>query len=437
MRRCIILLLSIGLVATSPAQAKSDTAKAAVGNGIANRVDLVESKLIVWRRDFHANPELGNREARTAAIVARHLNALGIETRTGIAHHGVVGVLRGSRPGPVIALRADMDALPVEEKTGLPFASKARGVYNGRDVPVAHACGHDGHTAMLMAAAEVLAGMRSELAGTIVFLFQPAEEGAPDGEEGGAQLMVKQGAIKDPKPQAVFGIHLMPGQSGEIRFRPKGFLAAADRIKIKLIGKQTHGSQPWAGIDITSLGADVIQSMNQIAARQVDLQGAPHVITIATINAGVRHNIIPETLEMSGTLRTFDPGTRALIMTKVKTTVDHLAAAYGAKAEVAFDGPFPLTWNDPALSQRLTPALSRASSGRINGNADVFTGSEDFGYFAADIPGLYIALGSTRPGIDPKTAPTNHSPYFDIDESALKIGVRAYVEVATAYLSGK
>lgn len=334
MRGCIILLASIGLAAVSPAHANQDKAKATVENRIANHVNSVESKVIAWRRDFHANPELGNRETRTAAIVARHLKALGIETRAGIAHHGVVGVLRGSKPGPVIALRADMDALPVEERTGLPFASKVRGVYNGRDVPVAHACGHDGHTAMLMGAAEVLAAMRNELAGMIVFLFQPAEEGPPEGEEGGAELMVKQGAMKDPKPQAVFGIHLMSGQSGEIRFRPKGFLAAADRIKIKLIGKQTHGSQPWAGIDITSLGADVVQAMNQIAARQVDLQGAPHVITIATINAGIRHNIIPETLEMTGTLRTFDPKNRELIITKVKSTVDHLAAAYGAKAEV-------------------------------------------------------------------------------------------------------
>jgi amidohydrolase len=428
MMRYTVLTLAISILSSAPNSAQTIS--------LAHKVAAVQPKVIAWRRDIHQNPELSNREIRTAALVAALLKKLGMDVRTGVAGTGVIGVLKGGKPGGVIALRADMDALPVEEKTGLLFASKATGSYNGKTVPVAHACGHDAHTAMLMGAADVLAAMRKDIPGTVVFLFQPAEEGAPDGEQGGAAQMVSEGAMKNPVPQAVFGMHVMPGPLGEVRFRSKGFLAASDRIRINLTGKQTHGSQPWAGVDITSLGADVIQAINQIAARQIDIQVAPHVITIATVTAGVRHNIIPETMQMTGTLRTFDEANRQKIITRMREMIGQIAAGYGAKAEVLFDAGGPLTYNDPALAASLLPAIQRAAGpDKVDPATNAIMGSEDFGDFlSSTTPGLFVALGATKANTDWKSAPSNHSPYFDIDESAMETGVRLHAEIALAFL---
>jgi amidohydrolase len=292
---------------------------------VTARVDALTPQVVTWRRDIHAHPELANNETRTAALVAAHLRRLRIEVRTGLAHTGVVGVLRGALPGPVVSLRTDMDALPVLEATGLPFASRATGIYNGQSTPVTHACGHDAHIAMLMGAAEVLAGMRDRLPGTVVFIFQPAEEGPPAGETGGAPQMIADGALANPAPAAIFGLHVVPGVPGTIFYRPEGFMAAADQIHINLKGKQTHGAWPWQGIDVVSLSAAIISELNTVAARTVDVTATPTVLTIATVHGGVRYNIIPEEMVLTGTLRTFDANQRAAIKKRIETTVMNLA----------------------------------------------------------------------------------------------------------------
>lgn len=435
----------VALVATAAATAWAGPAAAqsvsvssnATSARIAAQAKALQPKVIAWRRDLHANPELGNREVRTAGIVAAHLKKLGMEVRTGVAKTGVIGILGGGKPGKVVALRADMDALPVEERTGLPFASKAKGEYMGKPVPVMHACGHDMHVAMLMGAAEMLAGMKSDIAGTVVFIFQPAEEGPPPGEEGGAALIHKEGALNNPKPDALFGMHVFPGPLGNLRYRSNGFMAASDRIVISIMGKQAHGSQPWAGVDIMSMGADIVQAMNQIAARRVDLQSVPHVITIATMHGGVRHNIIPDTLELTGTMRTFDNANRAKLIEEATRTVNHIAAAYGAKAEFKIDGSNAVTSNNPALVERMTPALRRAAGAAgVDTNPPVITGSEDFGHLAPDVPSLFAILGAARPGVDWKTMAGNHSPLFDPDEAAMETGVRAHAEFVMDFLNG-
>jgi amidohydrolase len=287
--------------------------------------------VVQWRRDLHQHPELGNSEVRTAKVVADHLRSLGMEVRTGVAKTGVVGVLRGGRPGGVVALRADMDALPVQEQTGLPFASKATGQYQGQTVPVAHACGHDAHVAMLMGAAEILAGMKAQIPGTVVFLFQPAEEGPPPGRPAGAKLMVAEGALKDPAPTAVFGLHVVPGRPGTLFYRPQGFMAASDRIEIKLTGKQTHGAWPWQGIDVVSLGAEIVGALNTVAARADGRHRQPAGADHRHGHAGVRNNIIPEELIMTGTLRTFDPAQHADVTSRIRRVVTNLAESYGAR----------------------------------------------------------------------------------------------------------
>ena len=397
----------------------------------------LQPKVVAWRRDLHQNPELANREKRTAKVVADHLKKLGLEVRTGVAHTGVVGVLKGGKPGPVVAIRADMDALPVEEKTGLPFASKAKGEFDGKPVSVAHACGHDSHVAMLMAAAEILAGMKADIPGTIVFLFQPAEEGPPPAEGGGAKMMIEQGALSNPAPSAIFGLHSLPGESGTIFYRSNGLMAAADQIHIKLKGKQTHGAWPWQGIDVVSLGAGIVSELNTVAARQNDAR-IPLVLTIATVNAGVRYNIIPDELTMTGTLRTFEPGQRTDMKARIEKVVAAMASTYGATSEVKFIESGPVTWNDAGLAQGAFAALEQAAGpGRVNRDALPTTVSEDFSYYQQKIPGLFYFLGTSKPGLDPKTAPPNHSPMFDIDEAAMEVGVRAHVLTALAYLNGE
>lgn len=393
-----------------------------------------QPKVVAWRRDFHANPELANAEKRTAKIVAEHLKKLGLEVRTGVGVTGVVGILRGGKPGGVVALRADMDGLPVQEQTGLPFASRATGTFNGATVPVAHACGHDSHVAMLMGAAEVLAAMKADIPGTVVFIFQPAEEGPPAGQEGGAKLMIEQGALANPAPTAIFGIHSLKGPANTLFYRPGPLMAAADQIHIKLKGKQTHGAWPWQGIDIVGVGSQIVTAMNGIQARQMDVR-IPMVLTIATFNAGVRYNIIPEEAVLSGTLRTFDPAQRAEVKERIIRTAKAIAESWGATADVSFVESGPVTHNNEALSAEVLPDL-QAAAGAANVNNAILptTVSEDFSYFGQKIPAVFVFLGVSKPDQSQADAPPNHSPFFDVYEPAMEVGVRAHVLMALGYL---
>lgn len=402
---------------------------------IAARAEAEAPKVVTWRRDIHAHPELANSETRTAALIAAHLKRLHMDVRTGVAHTGVVGVLRGALPGPVVALRSDMDALPVLEATGLPFASHATGTFNGQTTPVTHACGHDAHIAMLMGAAEVLAGLRDRLPGTVVFIFQPAEEGPPAGETGGAPEMIAEGALSNPAPSAIFGLHVVPGVPGTVFYRPEGFMAAADQIHIDLHGKQTHGAWPWKGIDVISLASAIVSELNTVAARTVDVTATPTVLTIATINGGVRYNIIPENVTMTGTLRTFDAAERDRIKKRIETTVMNLAASYGARAEVRFVSSGGVTFNDPALSAAVLPALREAAgAANVNPNTLPVMPSEDFSAYQQKIPGVFYHLGASADGVDPADSPPNHSPQFDVNEKILPLGVRTHVLTAVRYL---
>jgi len=411
-------------------------AHAQSSEAVAAAVERITPRVVEWRRDLHANPELGFAETRTAAMVADHLRSLGLEVRTGVAKTGVVGILRGGRPGRTVALRADMDALPVLEATGLPFASTATGTYMGNTVPVAHACGHDAHIAMLMGAAEVLAGMKDQIAGTIVFVFQPAEEGAPPGEPlGGAALMIQEGALADPRPEAIFGLHVVPGAPGTIWYRPRGFMAASDRVDITLNGRQTHGAWPWKGVDVISASADVVQTINSLTARTIDPTTTPTVFTIATLDAGVRYNIIPDQAVLSGTLRTFDIAQRDDLVRRAEIAVGNVAENYGATAEFAVRQNAALVFNDEDLSAWLAPVLEEAAgAGKVNPGAPATTVAEDFSYLSQEVPGVFYHLGASADGIDPATSPPNHSPAFDVNEKVLPVGVRAHVLTALRFL---
>jgi len=423
------------LIGSVPAYAQSaDAVEPVSADEVRAAADAINAEVIAWRRDIHEHPELGNNEHRTAALVANHLRSLGLEVRTEVGVTGVVGVLRGGRPGPVVALRADMDALPVREDTGLAFASTATGTYQGQTVPVAHACGHDSHVAMLMGAAEILAGMRDRLPGTIVFIFQPAEEGTPPGEDGGADLMIAQGALSDPRPDAIFGLHVVTGQPGQVWWRPGGFMAASDRVDITLHGRQTHGAWPWRGVDVIALSADIVQTINTMTARTVDPTTTPTVFTIATINAGVRYNIIPDESVMSGTLRTFNAEQRDNLVTRSTAAIHNLAENYGATVDVSFRQNAPAVVNDTALSAWVGgPLAEAAGAGNVNGSAPPTMVAEDFSYYQGEIPGVFYHLGGT-PNYDPATAPPNHSPQFQVDESVLPLGVRTHVLTAIRFL---
>jgi amidohydrolase len=421
----ILNLLSSTLIAQSPLSMEID-----------RRQKLVEAKVVTWRRDIHAHPELGNREFRTAKIVAEHLRSLGIEVQTGVAHTGVVGVLRGGRPGKVVALRADMDALPVTEQTNLPFASKVRTTYNGQEVGVMHACGHDAHAAILMGVAEILAGMKEQLPGTIKFLFQPAEEGAPAGEEGGAELMIKEGAFDHPKPDVVFGLHVMGGGNvGNIAYRPAAAMASADILRITVRGKQTHGSAPWYGIDPVVVASQIILGLQTIASRQINVTKETSVITIGSIHGGIRFNIIPDDVLLEGTIRTFSSEVQDDIHRRIRRTAEAIAASAGAEAKVEITGQCPVVYNDPALAQRMLPTLRRVAGAERVSVWVPMTGAEDFSFFAQQAPGLFIWLGSTKLGVDPATAPINHSPLYEVDEGVLPLGVRALANLAVDYLT--
>ncbi len=394
----------------------------------------IESRVISWRRDFHGHPELSNREVRTAGVVEAHLRALGLTVQTKVAHTGVVAVLDSGNPGPVVALRADMDALPVAEEVDLPFASKARSTYNGQDVAVMHACGHDCHVAILMGVAEVLCGLKNRLKGRIKFIFQPAEEGPPAGEEGGAALMIKQGVLENPKPDAIFGLHVFAGiEAGTIAYRPGPAMASADRMKITVSGRQTHAAMPWRGVDPIVISSQIILGLQTIISRQVDLSLEPAVLSIGAIKGGIRDNIIPDSVEMLGTLRTFDEGMRADIRERVRNTVEMIARSAGATAQVHFDNAYPVTVNDLPLTARMLPTLQR-----VAGTDKVFlgqkiTGYEDFSHYQMRIPGFFYFIGITPKGTPKGQSAPNHSPRFFVDESALILGVRSLAHLAVDY----
>jgi amidohydrolase len=424
---------AVSAQAQTAASVPADTLAAEV----AAAVEALTPRLIEWRRHLHQNPELGFAEVDTAAYIAERLRSMGLEVTTGVAKTGVVAVLRGGLPGDhVVALRSDMDALPVLEATGEPFASTATGTYQGATVPVAHACGHDAHMAMLLGAAEVLSGMKERVPGTIVFIFQPAEEGAPPGEpRGGAALMVKEGVLKDHKIEAIFGIHVVPGKTGTLFYRPQGFMAASDRVDITLHGRQTHGAWPWRGVDVIAAASQVVQTINTLTARTLDPTTTPTVFTVSTINAGVRYNIIPDEAVMSGTLRTFDIASRDDLVKRAEAAVDHVAATYGATADFSIRQNAALTYNDPALSAWIAPVLGEAAGPEnVNPASPPTTVAEDFSYFQAEIPGVFYHLGGTLKGQDPATAAPNHSPGFNVDESVLPVGVRAHVMTAMRFL---
>ena len=433
---------SVLAVVAAPMSALADTPPEVRAN--ADRAaQAIEAKMIAWRRDFHQNPELGNAEVRTAKTVAAHLKKLGLNVRTGVAQTGVVAVLEGGRPGPTVALRADMDALPVKEETGLPFASKATGTYRGQTVPVMHACGHDTHIAMLMATAEILAGMRKDLPGKVVFLFQPAEEGPSDFEAGtgktwGAKAMVEQGALADPKPDAVFGLHVFSGlEAGKIAWRPGPLMASADSYSVTVTGRQTHGALPWRGVDPVVAAAQVVTGLQTIVSRQLDLTKEPAIVSVGQIHGGVRYNIIPDSVTMEGTIRAFDEGMRSDIHERVTRTAEQIAAGSGAKAEAKVTKIYDVTANDAALTARMAPTLIRVAGAKPwTDDVQKSTGAEDFSEFSRVAPSLFFFLGVTPPA-EVKTAAANHSPHFMVDESGLIQGVRALTHLTIDYLNGE
>ena len=397
---------------------------------VTSKIDAVMPKVVEWRRDFHQHPELSNQEFRTAKIVADHLRSLGMEVETEVAHTGVVGTLRGG-DGPVVALRADMDGLPVTELVDLPFASKARGMYQGREVGVMHACGHDNHVAILMGVAEVLAGMGDELPGTVKFIFQPAEEGTPDGSVGGAELMLMEGAFENPRPDVVFGLHVFPFPAGTIATRPGGLMASSDRHQITIKGQQTHGAVPWAGVDPIVTASQVVLGLQTIVSRQLDATLTPSIVTIGRVGGGVRNNIIPESVELEGTIRTFDAATRIDIHKRIRRTATNIAEAAGATADVVIDQGYGVTRNDPNLFRQMSPTLERVAGDRFI-EASQTTTAEDFSYFANEVPGLFLFLGVAPD--DPTLIYPNHSPRFYADERALPVGVEALTSMTLDYM---
>lgn len=398
--------------------------------------DKIEPKCIEWRRDIHQNPELGNNEFRTAKLIASHLRSLGIEVKEGVGKTGVVGILRGAKPGPCIGLRADMDGLPVVERVDLPFASKVKSTYNGQEVGVMHACGHDTHVAILMSVAEILSGMKNELKGTVKFVFQPAEEGPPEGEEGGAPLMIKEGVLDNPKVDVMFGLHIgSQSDAGIITYRSGGIMAASDWFTIKVKGKQTHGSQPWAGIDPVSVSAQIVNGLQTIVSRQTDLTKNPAVISVSTFHGGVRSNIIPEEVVMTGTIRTLDTGMQRIIHEKIKLTAEKIAEASGAKAETIIDKKTLVTYNDPALTKQLLPSLVKAAGEDKVIEVPPVTGAEDFSFFAEKIPSFFFFIGGKQVGVDPKKVFPHHTPDFWIDESGMKTGIKAFCNLVFDYMN--
>ncbi len=406
---------------------------------VRGQAERLAPKVLAWRRDIHQHPELGNREVRTSKLVADHLRALGLDVKTGIATTGVVAVLKGGKPGPRIAIRADMDALPVTERNALPFASKVTSTFRGETVGVMHACGHDAHTATLMGVAEAMVAMKADLPGELLFVFQPAEEGPPDGEEGGAEEMLKQGIFRDFKPEAVFGLHVFSTlNAGQIGYRAGPAMAASDRFNIVIKGRQTHGSRPWGGVDPIVAAADVIGTAQTIVSRRQNIAKQPVVVTFGAIKGGIRYNIIPDQVEMIGTIRTFDEGMRQAVFKDLQNVAEHVAAAHGATAiaQVPDTKGNPVTVNDVALTAKLLPSLERTVGKENVVEMGLNMGAEDFSFYAREVPGFFFFVGATPKGQDAGKAPSNHSPEFFLDESALDVSLRAMLQVTLDYLHG-
>jgi amidohydrolase len=424
---CILLILS-HIIFTHALSAQD------IYSIIATRSSALQPKLTEWRRHIHQNPELGNREFKTAAYIVEQLKGLGLEVRTGIAKTGVVAILKGGKPGPVIALRADIDALPVKERVNLPYASKDSTDYLGQKVPVMHACGHDAHVAMLIGAAQVLSGMKKDIAGTVKFIFQPAEEGPPVGEEGGAGLMVKEGVMDDPKVDVIFGMHIESWiPAGDIQYKAGAFMASADLFTIKVKGKSSHGSQPWLGVDPIAVSAQIIEGLQNIVSRQMDLTKAPVVITVAKFNSGVRFNIIPEEAIMEGTLRTLDSRMQKDVQERMRFTAARIAEASHATAEVNFFPKTLVTYNTPELVEKMLPSLQAAAGKENVRPMEWVTGAEDFSYYGEKAPAFFFYFGGMPRGNDTKQAPPHHTAEFMIDDSRLFVGVKTFCQLVMDY----
>jgi len=422
----------VSLLALAAGIARADVSPAEIDATAA----AIESRVVEWRRDFHRHPELANREVRTSGKVAEHLRALGLEVRTGMAHTGVVAVIEGGRPGPTILLRADMDALPVTEKTDVPFRSTAMGEFRGREVGVMHACGHDAHTAILMGVAEVLVKLRDRLPGKILLVFQPAEEGVPDGERGGAPLMLEEGLLDIAKPEAAFGFHVGSSlNTGTVALRPGPLMAGSDFFRVVVTGRQSHGSRPWQGVDSIVTAAQIVNALQAIVSRQVNITELPAVVSVGAINGGIRHNIIAENVEMLGTIRTFSPEMRQDIIDRMGRIVTNVAAANGATARLEMmPAPNPVLVNDPALTARVTESLRAVLGGDAVKSSGLLTVAEDFAHIANAVPSVYYWVGVTPAGQDAKTAPDNHSDLFYVDEAGIAVGTRTLLRVAVDYL---
>lgn len=428
------ILLIILLVC---ANLSSNAQNAALRKQADNAADKIEQKVIAWRRDIHEHPELGNHEVRTAALIAKHLQSLGIEVKTAVGVTGVVGILKGDKPGPVVALRADMDALPVTERTPVPFASKVKVQYNGKETGVMHACGHDTHVAILMGVAEVLAGMKKELKGTVKFIFQPAEEGAAHGEQAGAELMVKEGVLDNPKVDVIFGLHInSQTEVGKIKYKSGGILASVDDMKIIVKGRSAHGAYPWSANDPIVASAQIVNNLQAIVSRNLNITENAGIVTIGAINGGNRGNIIPEKVEMLGTIRALKQEDREMLIRRVKEVVTKTGESAGVTTEaiIPYESSFPVTFNDPALTEKMLPSLQQ-SAGRENVVLTVAqTGAEDFSFYQEKVPGLFFFLGGMPKGGNPLTAPSHHTPDFFIDESGLKLGVQTLANLTIDYM---
>jgi amidohydrolase len=426
--------LALLLLATAPLGAQRPVLPAATETQIAK----LEQQVIAWRRDIHQHPELGNREHRTAELVAKHLRSLGMEVQTGVAHTGVVGILRGGKPGPVVLLRADMDGLPVTETSDLPFKSVARTMYNGQEVGVSHACGHDTHVAILMGVASAMSAMRKDLQGTVKFVFQPAEEGPPQGEEGGAEMMVRQGVLASPTVDAAFALHINASEEvHHLSYASGGMYASADDFRITVTGKQSHGGYPWQGVDPIVASAHIITALQTITSRNVKLLDNPAVVTVGMIRGGIRSNIIPTEVEMVGTLRALSASDRELIHRRVREIATNVAEGMGATAtvQIPVSMGYPVTQNDPALTARMIPILEAvAGPGKANSKRPV-TGAEDFAFIAEKVPSVYISLGGRPANVTAAKAPSHHTPEFFVDDSGLNLGVRALTAMSLHYMA--
>ena len=395
----------------------------------------MEAKVIEWRRHFHENPELSNRETNTGKFIADHLKSLGIEVQYPVAKTGVVGLLKGPKPGPVIALRADIDALPVTERNSLPFASKVKTTFNGQETGVMHACGHDSHIAIMMAVAEILSKNKNELRGTIKFIFQPAEEGAPVGEEGGASLMVKEGVLENPKVDVIFGLHIQSMRPvGTIGYRAGGMMAASDNYTVKVKGAQSHGAAPWMGIDPIVISSQIITGLQTIISRQTDLTKEAAVISVGRFQSGIRENIIPEEAVFAGTIRTLDVSMQDKIHEKIKLTATKIAESGGATAEVTIRRGTPVTYNDPALTAKMVPSLNKAAGVDHVFSVNAVTGAEDFAFYQQKVPGLFFFVGAMPPEADINKVASHHTPDFYIDERGFITGLKAMLQVTVDYM---